>query len=362
MSEHLEVPELFGSSWQQFVDEWCLGNAPSTTTYECARALTALVVHWPERANELAAGPIRGLSVVANAIDVGLILADAAHLPGVEPVMSRLRSGERGSLSELTVGSSLQRLGFQPSFGVAAGTKLLDMALTIKSTTVFVEVIAPNRSEIVNHFTGRIGEVASSISAVNSGANVELFLDCDPDQVDTPALAKAIEAAAFTDDVQSIAAVGRFMKRPYSFPPVVSPSVPSETSGTVVGVARAVINSDQSTGALTAVRAGVFDGRAKRMLAAELHHFTKTNPNLLVIDTGGVAGGLHDWAPPIERCFQPRQNTRITAVVLYFTGVMGNPAHVHRAWKVLINPHAANALPAELLEALTRLPTALTAA
>ena len=141
------------------------------------------------------------------------------------------------------------------------------MALKIKSTTIFVEVIAPERAEVVKQFTDRIGEVASSILAVNSNANVELFLDCAPDELDIPSLAKAIEGAAFSDNVQSISSVGRFIKRPYSFPPVVSPSVPNETSGAVLGVARAVVNSDHASGALTAVRAAAFDGRAKRMLA-----------------------------------------------------------------------------------------------
>ena len=362
MSEHSNIPALFGSSWQQFVDEWCLGTPPSTAPDECVRALAALVVHWPERAQGLATGAIRGLSVIANAIDAGLILADASRLAGAEPVISRLRSGERGSLSELTVGSALVRLGFQPAFGVAAGTKVPDLALTIESTTTFVEVIAPDRADIVKRFTDRIGEVASSVLAFSSNANVELFLDSDPDELDIATLATVIADAAFSDDVQSVSSVGRFLKRPYSFPPVVSPAVPNKTSGTVLGVARAVVNGDHTTGALTAVRAVVFDGRARRILAAELHHFTKTNPNVLIIDTGGVAGGIHDWAPSIERCFQPAQNTRISAVVLYFTGVMGNPAQTHRVWRVLINPHAVNPIPGALVEALTRLPTTLPAA
>ena len=362
MLEPTGIPALFGSSWPQFVDEWCLGTPPSTAPEVCVRALEALLVHWPERAHTLAAGSIRGLSVVENAIDVGLILADAAPLPGVEPVLSRLRTGERGSLSELTVGSALLQLGFRPDFGVAAGMKVPDLALTIGPATIFVEVFAPDRAEIVKHFTDGIGEIASSILAISSNANVELFVDCDLDELDTPKLTRAIGDAAFSDDVQSIPSVGRFLKRHFSFPPIISPSIPSETSGTVLGVARSVVNSDQATGALVAVRAGVFDGRAKRLLSAKLQQLPKTNPNLLVINTGNVPGGLHDWAPSITRCFQPAQNTRISAVVLYFTGVMGNPPHTHRAWKVLINTHAANPLPAQLCEALSKLPTALPAA
>jgi hypothetical protein len=42
-----------------------------------------------------------------------------------------------------------------------------------------------------------------------------------------------------------------------------------------------------------------------------------------------------------------------------FAGVIGNPLQVHRAWRVLINPYAANPLPAQLLEALGKLPVAL---
>ena len=319
-------------------------------------------MHWPERAHALAAGPIRGLSVVANAIDIGLILTDATPLQGVEPVLSRLRAGERGSFSELTVGSALLRLGLRPEFGVAAGMKVPDLALTIGSATIFVEVFAPDRSEIVKHFTEGIGEMASAILAVSSNANVELFLDCDLDELDTPTLARTIGDAAFSDAVQSIPLVGRFLKRRLSFPPIVSPSVPSETSGIVLGVARSIVNSDQVTGALVAVRGGVFDGRAKRLLSAKLQQLPKTNPNLVVIDTGNVPGGLHDWVPSITRCFQPAQNTRISAVVLYFTGIMGNPLQTHRAWRMLINPHAANPLPAQLCEALAKLPTALPAA
>jgi len=318
-----------------------------------------LLLHWPERAHALADGAIRGLSVVANAIDVGLILADAAPLRGAEPVLSRLRGGERSSLSELTVGSALLRLGLRPEFGVAAGMKVPDLALTIKAATIFLEVFAPDRSEIIKHFTDGIGEVASTILAVNSNADVELFLDCDLDELDTPTLARTIGDAAFSDAVQSIPLVGRFLKRRFSFPPIVSPSVPSETSGTVLGVARSIVNSDQTTGALVAVRGGVFDGRAKRLLSAKLQQLPKTTPNLVVIDTGNIPGGLHDWIPSITRCFQPAQNTRISAVVLYFTGVIGNPLQVHRAWRVLINPYAANPLPAQLLEALGKLPVAL---
>ncbi len=295
------------------------------------------------------------MSVVANAIDTGLILADTADLAGVKPVVSRLRAGERSSLSELTVGATLFRLGLPPSFGVPAGNKIPDLALGFETATTFIEVISPEGAEVIKEFTDRIGEIAASIVAVGSGANIELFLD-SPHEVDLTMLIKAVEDSPFSDEVQIVPSIGRLLKRPFSFPPIVSPSIPTVTTGVVRGVARSVV--DGTEGALTAIRAHVFDGRAKRLLGAELHHFPKTGPNVLVIDAGNVVGGVQDWSPSISRCLQPTQNTRISAVVLYNAYVIGNPPDVHRAWKVMVNPHAAHPLPERLSQALTTLPQA----
>ncbi len=303
---------------------------------------------------------MRGPLVITSAIDVGLILSDTEGLSGVEGVFSRLRAGESSSLSELTVGATLSRLGFSPAFGIASGSKVPDLAVVVGSTITFIEVIAPDRAQIVENHIRKIGEIASSIVAVASGANVELFLDADPEEVDMIIITAKIGEAPFSEDVQEIPSNGRFLKRPFSFSPVVSPSIASGTSGTVLGDARVVI--DGSTGALAVVRAAVFDSRAKRLLGAELHHFLKTNPNLLVIDTGNVPGGIKDWGPSLMRAFQPTQNTRVTAILLYQTGIIGAPPRSYRAWQILSNPHAANSLPGPLLEALDKLPKSWPAA
>jgi hypothetical protein len=257
----------------------------------------------------------------------------------------QVRAGERSALSEITVGTMISRLGFRPAFGVPMGTKVPDLALTVEHTTIFVEVIAPDRADIVKEFIDRITDIAGSILSVSSGANVALFLDYDLDEIDISVLTTAIAQAPFSEEVQVLSSVGRFLKRPYSLSPIVSPTVLSNTSSTVLGAARGSV--DGATGALAAVRARVFDGRAKRLLGGELHHFQNTNPNVVVIDTGNVAVGMKDWGLPIERCFQPTQNTRIAAVILYEMGLIINPVAAHRNWKIMINPYAANPLPRE---------------
>jgi len=355
MPESANFPEAFGNSWAEFIEEWCLGVPPATSPEECIRALHALLHHWPEHAQTLIAAQTRGLAVVANAIDMGLILADTANLPGVGHVLSRLRAGERSTFSELAVAAVLLRLGFSPALGMPAGQKVPDLALTVRTTTVYTEVIAPDRGQIEKDAIDKITTIASSLLAVATGANVELFLDCDLENLDIALLTSAVADASFTDQPIELPSFGRILKRPFSFPPVVSPSIASGTPRTVLGAARSVV--DGTSGALVAVRVAVFDGRAKRLLTAELHHLPKSNPNIVVINAGNVPGGINDWVPVLRNCFQPTRNTRISAILLYQTGVLGNPLDVHRAWQMLVNKFAANPLPAELLDALSKLPT-----
>ena len=355
MTEANALPAAFGSSWSSFVEEWCLATPPVTSPDLCSRALNALADHWPERVQALTSAPTRGLGVVLGAIELGHVLADTAGLVGAKPVLDRLRAGARSAASELTVAATFSRLGFIPALEVEVEGKVPDLALTLGSTSVYVEVIAPDRSEIVKAVTEQIDGIAGAILAAAPNANVELFLDFEPEGVDVAILSKVIADSPIVEEPQDIPSVGRYIKRPFSFPPVVTPSIDGRTAGTVLGAARAQVEGEK--GALAAVRVAVFDGRARRLLAGELHHFSKNSPNILVIDCGAVPGGTGDWIPSITRCFQPAQNTRISAVILYQTGMIGTPLHLHRAWKVLPNPHSANPLPTVLLDALITLPT-----
>jgi len=82
------------------------------------------------------------------------------------------------------VAATFSRLGFVPTFGVTVEGRIPDIAITIGSTSVYAEVIAPNRSEIVRTATDQINEIAGAILAAGPGGSIELFLDVDPDNVD----------------------------------------------------------------------------------------------------------------------------------------------------------------------------------
>jgi hypothetical protein len=104
------------------------------------------------------------------------------------------------------------------------------------------------------------------------------------------------------------------------------------------GCARFEFNGGR--GRVVNVTAAFSDERAQRLIAGELHHFSRQYPNVLVIHVGAIGGGLTAWVPLVRRCFQPARNTRLGAVLLlerHFDGPVVPGAH---RGQLLENPHA----------------------
>jgi hypothetical protein len=111
-------------------------------------------------------------------------------------------------------------------------------------------------------------------------------------------------------------------------------------------VAHSRVENGQRT--IATVRVPVADLRARRLLAAELHHFSRYERNLLAIDVSNIIAGIRDWEGPIRNSFKPDRNTRLGAVILFDRGsLLGTK--LHKRWKVLRNPHARMPLSEDLL-------------
>src|SRR5580765_1648870 len=76
-------------------------------------------------------------------------------------------------------------------------------------------------------------------------------------------------------------------------------------------------------GALATPLVPVTDTRAKRLLYGESHHFSRDEMNVLVVDVTKIVTSLNAWSHLIARCFQPEQNRRFGAVVLFKSGMTG---------------------------------------
>ena len=82
----------------------------------------------------------------------------------------------------------------------------------------------------------------------------------------------------------------------------------------------------------------------------ESHHFNKDNINILVMDVTGVTGGMKKWIEIIDKCLQPTQNRRFSAVIFFSEGFYVDKLDIKQTWKQLINKYSYMKAPQDLLD------------
>jgi hypothetical protein len=151
--------------WSAFVRDWCLEWDPSFDQAYAVRALAALEKHWPEHLGQLHGSGVRGIGAVAHPINLGAILADSCDCSGFASVLQRARNGEAGALSELTFGARLKRSGFAPRFGEQVGGKSLDIAVDVDGIVVYIEIVAPELSDLDKEARSQITRAMERLKA-----------------------------------------------------------------------------------------------------------------------------------------------------------------------------------------------------
>jgi len=89
------------------------------------------------------------------------------------------------------------------------------------------------------------------------------------------------------------------VQQPGVLPLVVSSSLPSPGIDPILAAAVVRVEGLQATAGI--VRMPLLDVRVRRLLSAELHHFSRDTRNILAIDISGVSIGPKNWAPLIQR-------------------------------------------------------------
>ena len=94
-----------------------------------------------------------------------------------------------------------------------------------------------------------------------------------------------------------------------------------------------------------AVRIAYTDDRAEAFLRSEARQLPKNAPGLIMIDTGDAVGALKRWEPVLVGRFRPAQHTRVSAVVLFRSGLLAeDPPRLHVEAKLVRNEFAKHQL------------------
>jgi hypothetical protein len=337
-----------------FITYWCLGVPPIHPEDELRLALVALERHLPERLDTFEREQRRGLMYIHPAVQVGLTLHHCESLTGFATVLARVRIGQDSALSELEFAAALVHIGLHPSLEPQLGSKKLDTRFEYDGRSFYCEVIAPERSDAMEDASEQMSALAKRLVQENPDSDIEVLLSPDFDFAKSDELAARICATEISLKKQNVPEAGSFIKFGPLSAPIVSPRLISTAIGPVLGTASMVNNGGKITNAV--VRLPASDWRAERLLTAELHHFARDQHNLLAMDVSQVPGGMKDWAPLLQKRFQPTRNRRIGAVILYEQGgLVGLKMQVWQRWRVLRNPHAYMPIPQPLLDSIATL-------
>jgi len=342
---------MFGTTWDEFIENWCAGNAPAGERQNIENALSGLLRIWPEREADLHAASVRGLILIAPAIETGLILSTCERLDGFGNVFRRLKTGERAAYSELAFAARMVNAGFSLTLEPPLGDGMLDACILTEDGNVYCEVIAPEMSAAIEDLRNTASHLATILRDQNKGSRVEVLLSGDIDEQIAIQVAEAVRHHPNSNESWALEGIALISKRIAGDDTNVGPTLPSPEAAALIGVAKAVLEAGVRTAGI--VRVQVTDTRAKRLLYAESHHFSRDEMNILVMDVTKIVSSLNAWERLIARCFQPQQNRRFGAVALFKSGVTGEKLQSREEWRVVSNPYAYKPIPQRLLQLLS---------
>ena len=332
--------------WGTFLADWCLGRPPVLSEPQVAQALAALKRLLPDRFAKLLQSPTRGLGVVLPRVSLGRALVACEPLKGFDKVLARLQLRERGAYTEVMYASSLADGGCTVALEPDSGAAVLDTEVQWEGGPILTEVIAPERAEAIVAAQSDLESFAKTLCDAIGGVVVEVLFQSDVTS-DAADLVRSCLSTVVHDSPLRIEGFATIVQRaavvPLQLGPTLTYAGPDPILGVATGRVEGAPGSTSATGVVA--RMPLLDSRARRLLAAELHHFSRDTRNILAIDLTGVSVGPKNWAPLIQRSFQPGQNRRIGAVIFFSRGMGGEPFASRQVWSVVPNQYAYQPIP-----------------
>ena len=353
-------------TWQEITDGWLGGSGGIAASNEGIVAAFELVDElvgreWLESQRTLASGgQYIGTGPVASAVAMGRKLQRLRKSPGLAEVLAKIRIHDAAASAELT--AAYLCVASDPSVLVEFGVPVLvgshpkvpDFRLQESNGTfIYVEVTAPERSELEQRVQEVLGQLGTALEDMPLGSAAEVMVRRDPADVEVNEIRQALlEQAHIPGETRrDLPGLALILTGHYKGGQIVvddhgEPHLPRIACFKAQGLGNA--RKD------LLVRHVVSDERAERFLRSEARQLSSEVPGIVMVGVSRAPGAFGGWKPLLERRMQPGQHTRVSAVVLFESGLY--PLPDGEGWvartNVIANPHALNPAPAWLLEQL----------
>ena len=354
-------------SWEAIHSEWLLGESIGVPQGDIVAAFNAveriLGNDWINHHRFTPSGVVSGAGPTLSVVATGRELAVIEGRPGAPRFVERLNTGDRAAFAELRaiymccVGLDVE-LEIEPDVQVGQHARKPDFRLRQQTGPwTYVEVAAPDISELRQQAQAVMEDLASILPAVPSNTSIDLFLRRD--------LCEA-EVKSMKDQMLHLVANGVAGDYDIDFAVIsVNMSHPSKIEPRDFGaepytprlcLAKLESVGEQPANKRVSIRYLYSDERAEEFLASEAKQLSRENPGLVMLGLSGTLAPFRTWRPLLLRRLQPNLHTRVSAVCLFHSGMettaRGEDVVTHTS--LIENAHALNKLPPWIIASLRR--------
>lgn len=348
--------------------EWLGGTRlavpPEVVVEAFNRAERILGREWVQSSRENPGGVARGSAPTLHVISMGQRLAVLEGVAGAAGLIDRIRRGDQSAAAELTalylLRSTRRAVDVELYPKVVAGESEREADFRIRQGSepwTYVEVAQPDHSEAAERVRTVLNRVTGLVKAVKKPFALEVFLRREPTDPEVDLLSAKVPEVCQLEGVQREelpGGLGFLLLNPSEPGKIVLHQHPGEADHPRLSAAAVIVGPDEPHRHI-AVRIAFADERAEAFLRTEARQLPKDFPGLIMVQMSGAPGGFKSWEPLLRRRFQPALHTRVSAVCLFSSGLVGTAEG--EAWlpetKLLINLHAGLSIPSWIVDALT---------
>ena len=353
--------------WESIHNEWLLGGSIGVQQDDIVAAFNTaeriLGNDWINRYRITAVGVVAGAAPTLSVVATGRALAVIEGRPGAPQLVERLKAGDRAAFAELRaiymccVGLDVE-LEIGPDVRVGQHARKPDFRVRQQAAPwAYVEVAAPDISELRQQAEEMMAELASILPAVPSNTAIDLFLRRDIGEAEVESMKEqmlhlATNGVAGDYDID-FAVISVNMSHPSTIEPREFGAEPYTPR---LGLAKAESVGGQPANKRVSIRYPYSDERAEEFLASEAKQLSRESPGLVMLSLSGTVAPFRAWRPLLLRRLQPNLHTRVSAICLFHSGIettaSGEDVVTHMS--LIENAHALHQLPAWVIASLGR--------
>jgi hypothetical protein len=348
-------------TWEEIEREW-LGESespdtPSIIVEAFNRVDAAFGRPWIEASRSAGGVASQGSLTVLHIMGIARDLAALDGIAGVDRLIRKIGQQDRSASSEaraihlLRAGDATSQIELEPAIIGSARKPDLRIRRNETDPWLYVEVTRPETSVETQALRETLKRLSQPVETIRRSFALEFFLRRPPTEGEIELLAERVEDVAVLDGYHTEELpndLGRLFLNEHP-PGQVVLDDHGEPYRPRLAAARVVASTGQGgePHRHIAVRIAYSDERAEAFLRSEARQLPKDAPGLIMIDTGDAVGALKRWEPVLVGRFRPTQHTRVSAVMLFQSGVLAeDPPRLQLEARLVRNEFATHELPA----------------